>query len=126
MLTVHDQLVQARMVLILCKCISRSSAGCQHSCPTVINVHSFSLSTRSLDAEDLKQDWLFVHASLRAGMDSGCLPALSVEKSAKRLLNSVSSLLISGCTSAVFALLTAARDCTQEFSKMMTSCDRIS
>ena len=40
-----------------------------------------------------------------------CLPALSVEKSARRLLNRVSSLLISGCTSAVFALLTAARDC---------------
>lgn len=41
----------------------------------------------------------------------GRLPALSVEKSASRLRNSVSSLLIRGCTSAVFALLTAARDC---------------
>lgn len=41
----------------------------------------------------------------------GRLPALSVEKSASRLRNSVSSLLIRGCTSAVFALLIAARDC---------------
>ena len=42
---------------------------------------------------------------------SGSLPALSVEKSASRLLSRVSSLLISGCMSAVFALLTAAKDC---------------
>ena len=117
MLTVHDQLIQARMVLILCKWNPEahqavSTVAQQSSMCTCLTQH---LVTR---AEDLKQDWHFVMLYSEQKSILGGLPALSVEKSAKRLLNSVSNLLISGCTSAAFALLTAARDCTQECSQI--------